>query len=57
MRFPECFPEVERVQQLQSELGKAISDSLTMSKLKVNAKIDRGHQQEVDLQEMKKLLE
>lgn len=57
MRFPECFPEVERVQQLQSELGKAISDSLTMSKLKVNAKMDRGHQQEVDLQEMKKLLE
>jgi hypothetical protein len=28
MRFPECFTDAERVRQLQSDLGKAIGDSL-----------------------------
>ena len=55
MRFPECFTDAEGVQELQRELGKAISDSLTISKLWINAEI-KEKADPVDLAEMQQLL-
>ena len=56
MRFPECFTDVERVQQLQGELGKAIGDSLTFSKSVQIGGRPRRHD-DIDRAEMQRLLE
>ena len=56
MRFPECFVDVERVQQLQGELGKAIGDSLTFSKNVQIGGRPRRHD-DIDRAEMQRLLE
>ena len=54
MHFPECFTDAERVRQLQSDLGKAISDSLTMSSAKLGRR--PPHLEDIDRTEMQRLL-
>ena len=54
MRFPECFSDAERVRQLQSDLGKAIGDSLAMSSAKLGRR--HPHLQDIDHTEIQRLV-